>query len=80
MFPESSEPCARSGPARLVENVKGLLRESFAKYFEYIYLQLSYPEVCLKSDESWQDHLARLGSTTPRAPSRACTTGWSTAF
>ena len=60
--PRSSSEAVREVRPRaiLVENVKGLLRESFAKYFEYIYLQLSYPEVCLKSDESWQDHLARL--------------------
>ena len=29
----------------MVENVRGLLRESFTKYFAYITLQLKYPEV-----------------------------------
>ena len=46
--------------AFLVENVKGLLRESFAKYFEYVTLQLKYPEVVSGPDEDWTDHLSRL--------------------
>ena len=46
--------------AVLVENVKGLLRKSFAEYFEYIILQLTYPEVAIKSDETWIEHLSRL--------------------
>src|SRR5207237_1188109 len=44
----------------LVENVKGLLRESFAAYFEYITLQLRYPELVPKAKEGWTDHLSRL--------------------
>lgn len=46
--------------AIIIENVKGLLRPLFAKYFEYVYLQLSYPEISQKAGESWSDHLARL--------------------
>jgi DNA (cytosine-5)-methyltransferase 1 len=46
--------------AFLFENVKGLTRQSFANYYEYIYLQLSYPEVARKRAEAWSDHLARL--------------------
>jgi DNA (cytosine-5)-methyltransferase 1 len=46
--------------AFLFENVKGLTRQSFANYYEYIYLQLSYPEVVRKRAEAWSDHLARL--------------------
>jgi len=42
------------------ENVKGLTRSSFSAYFGYIQLQLTYPELDLRSDEAWTDHLARL--------------------
>jgi DNA (cytosine-5)-methyltransferase 1 len=44
----------------IVENVKGLLRKSFAKYFEYIILQLTYPEMVIKTGETWIEHLSRL--------------------
>jgi DNA (cytosine-5)-methyltransferase 1 len=61
MFPEVFRAVREVRPrAILIENVKGLLRESFAKYFEYIYLQLSYPELRQHPDEGWQDHLIRL--------------------
>ena len=40
--------------------MKGLLREAFAKYFEYIVLQLSHPEVQPKADDDWTEHLGRL--------------------
>jgi len=46
--------------AFLFENVKGLTREAFSNYYEYIYLQLTYPELHRRSDESWSDHLSRL--------------------
>jgi DNA (cytosine-5)-methyltransferase 1 len=46
--------------AVLVENVKGLLRQSFSSYFEYIVLSLSYPELVAKSGEPWERHLKRL--------------------
>jgi DNA (cytosine-5)-methyltransferase 1 len=61
MFPEMVRAVRDLRPrAVLVENVKGLLRESFSKYFEYVILQLSYPELSRVKDESWTDHLARL--------------------
>lgn len=61
MFPEVFRAVREIRPrAILLENVKGLLRESFAKYFEYICLQLSYPELRSKGGEDWQDHLSRL--------------------
>lgn len=61
MFPEMVRAVRELRPkAIIVENVKGLLRRSFAKYFEYIVLQISYPELALKKDEKWSDHLSRL--------------------
>lgn len=61
MFPEMVRAIRELKPrAIIVENVKGLMRQSFAKYFEYITLQLSYPEIILKQDEDWVDHLSRL--------------------
>lgn len=44
----------------IVENVKGLTRSSFTNYFEYIKLQLEFPEVPRRNHESWFDHLMRL--------------------
>jgi DNA (cytosine-5)-methyltransferase 1 len=61
MFPEVVRAVRQLKPhAVMVENVRGLLRESFAKYFEYIILQLRYPELLSKRDEDWSDHLSRL--------------------
>ena len=56
-----SGQCENCSPkAILIENVKGLLRASFAKYFEYIILQITHPELTYRKDENWQDHLSRL--------------------
>jgi DNA (cytosine-5)-methyltransferase 1 len=61
MFPEVARAVRELRPrAIIVENVKGLLRESFAKYFEYVTLQLRYPEVISKPGEDWTSHLSRL--------------------
>jgi DNA (cytosine-5)-methyltransferase 1 len=61
MFPQMARAVRELKPrAFMVENVKGLLRESFAKYFEYVTLQLKYPEVTARPDEDWTDHLSRL--------------------
>jgi DNA (cytosine-5)-methyltransferase 1 len=61
MFPQMARAVRELRPrAVMVENVKGLLRESFAKYFEYVTLQLAYPELESKADEDWTDHLSRL--------------------
>lgn len=46
----------------IIENVKGLTRSSFANYYQYILLQLEFPEVGPKNDEDWMDHLKRLQS------------------
>lgn len=61
MFPEMVRAIRELRPrAILIENVKGLLRQSFAKYFEYIVLQISYPEIPMRRSEDWSDHLSRL--------------------
>lgn len=62
MIPEFARAVRELTPrAFMMENVKGLLRENFTTYFEYVVLQLSYPEVVVREGESWRDHLARLG-------------------
>ncbi len=61
MFPEVARAVRELRPsAIIVENVKGLLRESFAKYFEYVTLQLRYPELASMPEEDWTSHLSRL--------------------
>jgi DNA (cytosine-5)-methyltransferase 1 len=61
MFPEAVRSIRELRPKAFVfENVKGLLRSSFAEYFEYITLQLTYPEMVRQADEPWLDHLGRL--------------------
>lgn len=64
MFPVAVESIRRVRPkAFIFENVKGLLRESFANYFEYITLQLAYPDLTIKKNETQAEHLARLERT-----------------
>ena len=61
MFPEVFRAARELKPrAVLMENVKGLTRPSFADYFEYIILQLSFPDLTPKGDEGWREHLLRL--------------------
>src|SRR5690554_6705468 len=61
MFPTAVQAVHKTMPrAFIFENVKGLLRQSFASYFEYTYLQLSHPEVIKRQGETWEEHLARL--------------------
>lgn len=61
MFPEAIRAVRALSPQAVIfENVKGLLRPSFSRYFEYILLQLSYPDIGGWNDESWNDHLTRL--------------------
>jgi DNA (cytosine-5)-methyltransferase 1 len=61
LFPETIDVIRRIKPlAVIIENVRGLLRPSFSKYFGYIELMLTYPEIRRKNEEAWIDHLARL--------------------
>lgn len=61
MFPEVVRATRELAPrALLFENVRGLLRPTFAHYFRYILLQISFPEVVKRTNEAWSDHLRRL--------------------
>ena len=61
MFPEAIRVLREVEPkAFMFENVKGLTRQTFRNYFEYIKLQMVHPEVIIKENETWADHLARL--------------------
>ena len=61
MFPQAVRSIREVRPkAFIFENVKGLTRPSFSKYFEYIRLCLSYPEIVRRGSEDWLEHLARL--------------------
>ncbi|HEX4119472.1 MAG TPA: DNA cytosine methyltransferase [Verrucomicrobiae bacterium] len=61
MFPHAVRVVRNLRPkAFIFENVRGLLRKSFAKYFGYVLLQLGYPDLAMRENESWSDHLARL--------------------
>jgi DNA (cytosine-5)-methyltransferase 1 len=61
LFPHTIEVIRHLKPqAVIIENVRGLRRRSFAKYFGYIELMLTYPEIERKKEEQWLDHLSRL--------------------
>jgi len=61
MFPQASRAVAEIAPkAFIFENVRGLARESFKNYFQYITLRLTFPEETIRPNEEWKDHLARL--------------------
>ncbi|QLG90723.1 DNA cytosine methyltransferase [Pseudomonas yamanorum] len=61
MFPQAIRAVRELRPKAFVfENVKGITRDSFANYLEYIRLQLRHPEQVARPDEPWLSHLARL--------------------
>lgn len=61
MFPEAVRAVRELRPrAFIFENVKGLMRETFSDYFEYIQLQLTHPSFTRRRSESWKEHRARL--------------------
>jgi DNA (cytosine-5)-methyltransferase 1 len=63
MFPYAIQAIARLQPRAFVfENVKGLLRHTFADYFEYLLLRLTYPS--FTTDADWRQHLAELRHLT----------------
>lgn len=61
MFPAALEIVRNILPDYVVfENVPGLLRPSFAPYFEYVKDQLRRPFIAPKEGESWDQHHSRL--------------------
>lgn len=61
LFPEAVRAVRETRPEVFVfENVKGLLRTSFSRYFNYVLLQLSFPDVPREENESPEAHLSRL--------------------
>jgi DNA (cytosine-5)-methyltransferase 1 len=44
----------------MLENVRGLLRQSFWPYSEYILAQVECPSIAPRRDELWQDHHVRI--------------------
>ncbi|WP_319406167.1 DNA cytosine methyltransferase [uncultured Desulfosarcina sp.] len=63
MFPATVDVVRKLHPKSfIIENVKGLTRSSFANYYQYILLQLEFPEVVREKVESWMDHFKRLQS------------------
>jgi len=61
MFPATVDIIRHLQPrAFLIENVKGLTRSTFANYYQYILLQLAFPEIRRRGRENWLDHFLRL--------------------
>jgi DNA (cytosine-5)-methyltransferase 1 len=71
MFPQAIRAVREIKPeAFIFENVKGLTRLAFSNYLEYIKLQMKHPELILKSNETWDEHLARLEAYETRGKFR----------
>lgn len=61
MFPQVFRAVRELMPrAFLLENVKGLTRESFRPYFDYMIEQLSFPHLEIHCGEGWEEHKARI--------------------
>lgn len=72
LFPEVFRAVREVRPeAIVVENVKGLLRSTFADYFKYIELQLTLPELTPRTGEDWREHRKRLVTLVEKPPRTA---------
>lgn len=61
MFPAATAAIETLAPkAFLFENVKGLLRDSFAAYFQYVIMRLTFPDARIKSGQDWNEHAKEL--------------------
>ena len=61
MFPQAVRAVRELRPrAFMFENVRGLLRQAFSNYVEYIRLQLTYPDFPISPNVSWDKNLQRL--------------------
>lgn len=64
MIPEFIRAIRELKPrAFIFENVKGLTRQTFRNYFQYIQLQMTYPTLVRGRCAEWSDHFARLEDT-----------------
>lgn len=64
MFPAYTSVLSQLRPrAFICENVKGLTRESFHQYYEYILLRLQHPTLARWDGETWEQHACRLSRT-----------------
>jgi DNA (cytosine-5)-methyltransferase 1 len=65
LFPSAISAIEKLKPkAFIFENVKGLLRQTFADYFEYILLRLTYLSFDAEVTLDWQQHLKELRSVS----------------
>jgi DNA (cytosine-5)-methyltransferase 1 len=65
LFPSAILAIEKLKPkAFIFENVKGLLRQTFADYFDYILLRLTYPSFNQEANSDWQQHLEELRSVS----------------
>lgn len=72
MFPYAVDAIRKLAPrAFIFENVKGLLRESFRDYFDFIILQLQYPGIELAAD-NWRDNFEFLKKASKTRKSPLC--------
>lgn len=61
LFPEVVRAVRETRPAAvMIENVRGLLRQDFAPYFEYILRHLECPSIQPMQGEMWADHDQRI--------------------
>lgn len=61
LFPDTIKAVVALTPkAIIVENVRGLTRQTFADYFTYIQFMLEFPEIKRKEEEDWIGHRSRL--------------------
>lgn len=69
MFPQMFRAMEQMRPRAVIcENVRGLLRASFAPYFEYILNAMRLPGVAREDDETWARHNERLLEADKRIP------------
>lgn len=61
LFPEVLRAVRGVEPmAVVIENVRGILRDDFRPFFEYILRQLEFPSLACRREEIWQDHDRRI--------------------
>jgi DNA (cytosine-5)-methyltransferase 1 len=70
LFPEATRAIGEIRPlAFVLENVRGLTRQSLRPYFEHVLAHLRAPELATRAGENVRSHSARLRREAPRLPS-----------